>query len=258
MLRGDLTDLFGIEAVNLDARIVDRLDPHIRPSHQSLRAASWGERTRTERVRRAADEVVNARVGNQAAATDHDQVLGGLGHLAHEMRGDEHGATLRGQPLEEVANPLDALGVEPVDGLVEHHCVWIAEQSRGDAETLAHSEREAPDALARHVLQSDELDQLGHARSGDPVGLRQRQEVVLGGAPRVHGARLEQRPDLMKRRAKVSVRLSLTRVWPESGASRPKIRRIVVDLPEPLGPRKPVTTPGLTVNESSLTASVFP
>ncbi len=34
--------------------------------------------------------------------------------------------------------------------------------------------------------------------------------------------------------------------------------RIVVDFPEPLGPRKPVTTPGLTVNVRSLTAVVSP
>ncbi len=34
--------------------------------------------------------------------------------------------------------------------------------------------------------------------------------------------------------------------------------RIVVDLPAPLGPRKPVTTPALTVKSSSSTASLAP
>ena len=34
--------------------------------------------------------------------------------------------------------------------------------------------------------------------------------------------------------------------------------RIVVDLPAPLGPTKPVTRPGLTVKERSSTASVLP
>jgi hypothetical protein len=33
---------------------------------------------------------------------------------------------------------------------------------------------------------------------------------------------------------------------------------MVVDLPAPLGPRKPVTCPGLTVKETSLTATVLP
>ena len=131
------------------------------------------------------------------------------------MRGDEHRTALRGQPLEQVAHPLDALGVESVDRLVEHDRVWIAEQRRGDAEALAHSEREPPDALARHVLQSDELDQLLDARAGDAVCLREREQVVVGGAPGVHRARLEQSSHLVERRGMVSVWLSV-----DAGAAR--------------------------------------
>jgi len=41
---------------------------------------------------------------------------------------------------------------------------------------------------------------------------------------------------------------------PVSGRSNPTIIRIVVDLPAPLGPRKPVTTPGSTVKLRSSTA----
>ena len=36
------------------------------------------------------------------------------------------------------------------------------------------------------------------------------------------------------------------------------IIRIVVDLPDPLGPRKPVTTPGRTLKLSWSTASLDP
>ena len=36
------------------------------------------------------------------------------------------------------------------------------------------------------------------------------------------------------------------------------MRRIVVDLPEPFGPRKPVTLPGRTVKPSPSTARVDP
>ena len=43
---------------------------------------------------------------------------------------------------------------------------------------------------------------------------------------------------------------------PSSTASRPRITRIVVDLPAPLGPTKPVTLPGVTVNESPSRATV--
>ena len=42
------------------------------------------------------------------------------------------------------------------------------------------------------------------------------------------------------------------------GWSRPRIMRIVVDLPAPFGPRKPVTRPGRTSKDRSSTASVRP
>ena len=41
---------------------------------------------------------------------------------------------------------------------------------------------------------------------------------------------------------------------PEVGGVSPTITRMVVDLPAPLGPRKPVTRPGLAVNVTSSTA----
>ncbi len=50
----------------------------------------------------------------------------------------------------------------------------------------------------------------------------------------------------------------LTVAVPAVGRSSPTIMRMVVDLPAPLGPRKPVTWPGRTVNDSSSTASVAP
>ena len=37
---------------------------------------------------------------------------------------------------------------------------------------------------------------------------------------------------------------------PDVGASSPRIMRMVVDFPAPFGPRKPVTCPGRTVNDS--------
>ena len=45
---------------------------------------------------------------------------------------------------------------------------------------------------------------------------------------------------------------------PDVGLSRPRIRRRVVDLPAPLGPRNPVTTPGCTSKLRSSTATVGP
>jgi hypothetical protein len=39
---------------------------------------------------------------------------------------------------------------------------------------------------------------------------------------------------------------------------RPQIIRIVVDLPAPFGPRKPVTVPGSQRNDTSFTATWLP
>jgi hypothetical protein len=49
-------------------------------------------------------------------------------------------------------------------------------------------------------------------------------------------------------------RWPLTDTLPRVGASSPSAMRIVVDLPAPLGPRKPVTRPGSTVKSMPLTA----
>jgi hypothetical protein len=45
---------------------------------------------------------------------------------------------------------------------------------------------------------------------------------------------------------------------PSSAASRPRITRIVVDLPAPLGPMRPVRFPGVTVKDSPSRATVCP
>ena len=52
--------------------------------------------------------------------------------------------------------------------------------------------------------------------------------------------------------------LPLTVTVPEVGRSSPIMRRMVVDLPAPLGPRKPVTVPGSTVKEMWSTAVLSP
>src|ERR1700691_1055922 len=45
---------------------------------------------------------------------------------------------------------------------------------------------------------------------------------------------------------------------PWSGASKPRMTRMVVDFPAPFGPTNPVTWPGLTVNDMPSRASADP
>ena len=56
--------------------------------------------------------------------------------------------------------------------------------------------------------------------------------------------RVEQRADLAQRRPQRRYGRPPTSAVPASGASRPRITRIVVDLPAPFGPTNPVTWPG--------------
>ena len=65
-------------------------------------------------------------------------------------------------------------------------------------------------------------------------------------------------PTSCRGRGVVPIGLAVDQRCPESGASRPRISRIVVDLPDPLGPRKPVTIPGRTLKVRSRTATFSP
>ncbi|SFY53584.1 hypothetical protein STEPF1_06867 [Streptomyces sp. F-1] len=142
------------------------------------------------------DEVRHAHVGEQLPAPDHDEVVGGQRHLAHQVRGDEDRTALGGERLHQVAHPEDALGVEAVDRLVEQQHLGVAEQRGGDAEALAHAEGEALGPLLRHVLEADDAEHLVHPAGRDAGQLGEAQQVVAGGAAAVHGLGVEQRADL--------------------------------------------------------------
>ena len=122
-------------------------------------------------------------VRDQLAASDHDEVIGRVLHLRHQVAGDEHGAALGGQRLHEVPDPEDALRVQPVDGLVEHQDLRVAEQGARDAEALAHAQREPLRALAGHLGQPDQLQDLSDPALGQVVRLGQAEQVVVGKQP---------------------------------------------------------------------------
>ena len=144
------------------------------------------------------------------------------------------------------AHPHDALGVQAVERLVEHQHRRVAEQRGGDAEPLAHAERvaarlapgrRAPARPARSPRRPgwppEPWEWASHSR-----WLR---AVRLGcSAPASSSA-----PTWLQRVAQArGTGWPPISAVPSSAASRPRITRIVVDLPAPLGPTKPVTWPG--------------
>ena len=105
---------------------------------------------------------------------------------------------------------------------------------------------EKPSPAGAATGQPDQLEHLVDPRPRDAVGLGQPQQVVAGGAPAGALPGVQQRADLAQRRRQVAVGRPLTVAPPALGASSPRIMRMVVDLPAPFGPRKPVTRPGRT------------
>jgi hypothetical protein len=107
-------------------------------------------------------------------------------------------------------------------------------------------------------LQADLVDDLLDPGGGDALGVGGDAQVGPAGAAWMHGAGVEQdpRPPAAARGSPRSA--CRGRCGPAGGRSRPSIMRIVIDLPAPLGPRKPVTVPGSTVKLTSSTARTEP
>ena len=108
-----------------------------------------------------------------------------------------------------VAQPADALGVEPVRGLVEDQQLRVAEQRRREPEPLAHAERVgARRGGAAASVEVDELQHLVHARVRETGREREREQVVAAGAPGMEVGRLEHRADPQRRPRELAVRLA--------------------------------------------------
>ena len=74
----------------------------------------------------------------------------------------------------------------------------------------------------------------------------------------MHSGRVQQRADDIQRADDLLVAAAPTTALPDVGASRPRIIRIVVVFPAPLGPKNPVTCPGRTVKLRASTAVTGP
>ena len=134
---------------------------------------------------------------------------------------------------------MDPFRVEPVDGLVEHHGLRVTDQRRGDPEPLPHAERELARSLSRHILKTDEVDQIVDPGTRNAVRLREGEQMVVGGAAGMHRSRLEQRTNLVKRRNVVAIALpvdsGLTRRWCVEPQDQPHRCR----LPRSVRPEEP-------------------
>jgi len=179
--------------------------------HAEAGCLQRGEQRRA--VRRVHDDVrrrvrVEARqrtAVHEPALRDDDDLVDALLHLGEQVRAHEHRASLGGEFAQERADPLDALGVEPVDGLVEHEHARIAEQREREPEPLPHSERVSAHAAICVALESHLVQHGGNTVHVDAGGLCIDEQVVSGTAPGVEARRLKRRAHRGERGLQVAV-----------------------------------------------------
>jgi hypothetical protein len=151
------------------------------------------------------DELGHPLVPQQLALADHDQVISGNGHLAHEVTRYDHRAAVGGKVPHQPADPHDALGVQAVNRLVKHQYRRIPEQGRRDPQELAHSKGEAAYPPPRYSLEADESQHLIDPASGDAVALGQAKQMVIGRSARVYRLGVDERADIAQRSWQVPV-----------------------------------------------------
>ena len=154
------------------------------------------------------DELGCRAVGKQPAPADDDEVVGGDGHLIHQVAGYENGLPLSRQALHQVPDPQHALGVEPVDRLIEKQHLRVPEQRGGDSEPLAHAEGKTAGPFPAGLVQPDHGDDLIDPPGREPLALRKAQQMVVSAAAFVHRLCLQQGAGHAHRQHQVAVRLA--------------------------------------------------
>src|SRR5262249_50319483 len=112
--------------------------------------------------------------------------------------------------------------------------------------------------LACDGCQPDHVEHLVDPRLRNPVGGRDPAQVIAGRPVGVRLPGIQQPPDRAERIVQFAVRPPPMVAGPAVGWSNPRISRMVVVLPAPFGPKKPVTMPGSTEQVRSSTARVRP
>ena len=169
----------------------------------------------------AGGELAHRHLGDEPSLADDHELVGGLGHLAHQVARDEDGTTLGGQAAQELADPADAVGVEPVDRLVEHQHAGVAQQRGGDAETLAHAEGELAGPLPGHRGEADQAEHLVDPPPRDVVRLGQHPQVGVGGPARMDGLGLEEGSHFAQRPGQAVVGAAVDGDRPGVGSVQP-------------------------------------
>src|SRR5699024_3683020 len=72
-------------------------------------------------------QIADVELAQESPGTDDDNAVGGLLHLGHQMAGDQHATALLRESTHEPAHPTHAVGIEPIDRLVEDDRAGVAQ-----------------------------------------------------------------------------------------------------------------------------------
>ena len=191
---------------------------------------------------------------HEPALVDDDQPVADRLQLGEQVRRDDHGLALVADVADEPPHVLHPDRVEPVRRLVEDDQLGIADQRGGDAEPLLHAERVAAVAVVAAAAESDELDQVvdavdRDARRGSPAPAGCRPPDTAGWKA---GDSISE-PTRGRYAARSDTGAPSTQASPDVGRTSPSSMPMIVVLPAPFGPTRPVTDPAGTENETAST-----
>ena len=135
---------------------------------------------------------------------DHD-VVDRLCDLGQNMARDQHRSAGIGERAQVLTQPVDTFRVEPVGGFVQDQHLGLAEERAGQAEPLAHAEREALDPAVARIGEVHLVEHGVDAAEREPCGESEHPQVIARPPARVERVRLEDRADVAKRRVEVGV-----------------------------------------------------
>ena len=201
-------------------------------------------------------QLVLGALGDDLAAADHDQLVGDHLDLVQQVGGQQHGAAAVGEVAQQAAHPVDAGRVEAVGRLVEdqHLRGRRAARARCRGAGACRGSSCGPGAWPRPGSGRPARASGRRGSSGRPMVRAPRVSTSRPVRPACWAEASSRTPTWRARVGDVAVGWPATVAVPSVAGVSPAMMRIVVDLPAPLGPRKPVTAPGLHSNETSSTA----
>ena len=114
---------------------------------------------------------------------DHDDVVGELLGLVHEVRGEQDGRAVAPQGLDELPGGAAGLRVQPGGGLVEEHQLGAPDDGHGQRQALLLAAGERAERHALDVGEPEAVEQVSRVQRGAVVARDQAQQLA-GAQPR--------------------------------------------------------------------------